>query len=60
MLHKIPEMLQVINCISIKNINVFEGGLHTLLFSSQITLIRAGVMEKKVKLMGRAKLPKRD
>jgi hypothetical protein len=60
MLHKIPEMLQVINCMSIKNINVFEGGLQTLLFSSQITLIRAGVMEKKVKLMGRAKLPKRD
>jgi hypothetical protein len=54
MLQKIPEMLS----LGIKNINVFWGRTpdpHIFLTNH----LRAGVMEKKVKL-GRAKVPKRD
>jgi hypothetical protein len=54
MLQKMPEMLS----LSIKNINVFwERIPDPPIFLTNH--LRAGVMEKKVKL-GRAKLPKRD
>jgi hypothetical protein len=54
MLQKIPEMLS----LSIKNINVFWGSTPDppIFLTNHL---RAGVMEKKVKL-GRAKVLKRD